>query len=66
MEFKSIIFERKEGVARVTLNRPEALNAMSPELISELGTAIAEAEEDESVKVIVIAAKGKAFSVVQT
>lgn len=62
MEFKTIIFERKDGVARITLNRPETLNAMSPELISEMTAGIAEAERDESIKVVVIAAKGRAFS----
>jgi len=62
MEFSTIIFEKKEGVARITLNRPEALNALSPELISEMGVALDDVERDETIKVIVIAARGKAFS----
>ena len=62
MEFNSIIFEKEEGAARIILNRPEALNAISSELISELGVAVDDAEKDESIKVIVIAAKGRAFS----
>ncbi|OIP25981.1 MAG: hypothetical protein COT13_04265 [Chloroflexi bacterium CG08_land_8_20_14_0_20_45_12] len=62
MKFSTIIFEKKEGVARITLNRPEALNAISPELISEIGVAADDAEKDESIKAIVIAAKGRAFS----
>ena len=61
MDFKNLIFEKKEGVARITLNRPDALNALSPELMSEIGGAVDEAEKDESIKVIVIAANGRAF-----
>ena len=61
MEFSTIILEKKDGVARITLNRPEVLNALSPKLISELGLAVDEVERDETVNVIVISAKGKAF-----
>ena len=62
MEFSTIILEKKGGVARIILNRPEALNAISPQLISEIGIAADDAEKDESIKAIVIAAKGRAFS----
>jgi len=62
MEFSTIILEKEEGVARITLNRPEALNAISLELISEIGVAVDDADKDESIKAIVIAAKGRAFS----
>ena len=62
MKFNSIVFEKKKELARIVLNRPEALNAISPELISELGVAVDDAERDERIKVIVITAKGRAFS----
>ena len=62
MEFKTIIYEKKEEVARITLNRPEVLNAISPELVSEITAAAEDADKDESVKAIVIMAKGRAFS----
>lgn len=62
MVFNTIIFEKKDGVARITLNRPDALNAISPELISEVGVAAVDADKDESIKAIVIAANGRAFS----
>lgn len=62
MKFNTIAFEKDGEVARIILNRPEALNAISPELISELGVAVDDAERDERIKAIVIAANGRAFS----
>ena len=61
MGFTTIIFEKKDGVAYLTLNRPEALNALSPTLISEMRVALDDIEGDETVRAVVIAAKGKAF-----
>lgn len=61
MEFKNISFEKNDGVARITLNRPEALNALSLELIFELGMAADNVEKDETVRVVIIGAKGRAF-----
>jgi enoyl-CoA hydratase len=61
MEFSTIIFEKKDGVARITFNRPEVLNAISMVFVSEMGTVLDDIEKDESIKVVVIGAKGKAF-----
>lgn len=61
MEFKTIIFEKSEGVARITLNRPDILNSMSPETVSEIEAACRDIEEDDAIKAVVIAAKGHAF-----
>ncbi len=62
MEYNNIIFEKKGAVARITLNRPEALNALSPELLSELRAAVEDVEGDDGISVIVLASKGRAFS----
>lgn len=63
MEFQCIIYEKNEGIATITLNRPEALNAWSKELAKEFLTAMSDAREDENVKVVVITGAGeKAFS----
>ncbi len=61
MNFKNIILEKTEVVARITLNRPEVLNAISPDLLSEMETAFADIEKDETIRAVVIAAKGRAF-----
>jgi enoyl-CoA hydratase/carnithine racemase len=62
MEFSTIILEKKEGVARITLNRPEKLNAINSQLISDLYSAIQDIERDDSVRVVVITGSGRAFS----
>ncbi len=50
------------GVATVTLNRPEAMNAFNLEMTAEFDEAIWSLERDESVRVIVLTGAGKAFS----
>lgn len=63
MEFKYIIYEKSEGVATVTLNRPEALNAFSKDIIEEIIKALEDVQNDENVRVVVLTGAGeKAFS----
>jgi len=63
MEFKFIIYEKSEGVATITLNRPEALNAFSKEVVEEILRALEDVKSDENVRVVVVTGAGeKAFS----
>jgi len=63
MEFKFIIYEKSEGVATITLNRPEALNAFSKEVVDEVLQAVEDVRNDENVRVVVLTGAGeKAFS----
>ena len=63
MEFKHIIYEKSEGIATVTLNRPEALNAFSREVVEEILQALEDVRNDENVRVVVLTGAGeKAFS----
>ena len=63
MEFKYIIYEKNEGVATITLNRPEALNAFSKDVVEEILHALEDIETDEAVRVVVLTGAGeKAFS----
>jgi len=63
MEFKYIIYEKNEAIATITLNRPEALNAFSEEVIEEVLQAVEDAKNDESIRVAVLTGAGeKAFS----
>lgn len=58
MEFKNTIYEKSEGTANITINRPQALNALNKETILEISLRIADARQDENVKVIVITGVG--------
>ncbi len=51
-----------DQIGRITLNRPQALNALSPDLLWEFENALREFESDNNVKVIVIRGNGRAFS----
>jgi len=63
MEFKYILYEKSEGIATITLNRPEALNAVSKEVINEVLQALEDVRTDENVRVVVLTGAGeKAFS----
>lgn len=63
MTFKFIIYEKAERVATITLNRPEALNVFSGEVIDEVILALEDAKNDESTRVVVLTGAGqKAFS----
>ena len=62
MSYKFITSERKGRVGVLTLNRPKQLNALSPELMQELGKALLEFDADDGVGAIVITGSEKAFA----
>jgi len=63
MEFKNTLYEKAEGVATITINRPDALNALNQETIKEIMTRVEDAEKDENIRVIIITGAGdRAFS----
>ncbi|WP_405864237.1 enoyl-CoA hydratase [Streptomyces sp. NBC_00005] len=57
-----ILYEVTDGIAAITLNRPEAANAQTMALLDELDAAWTRAAEDDEVRVIVLRANGKHFS----
>jgi len=61
MKFKNIIFEKKDGVAKITLNRPDVMNALDPKTLEEMYAACEDIENDMSVRVAVVTATGRAF-----
>jgi enoyl-CoA hydratase len=62
MDYKNILLEISEGIARITFNRPKVLNAMSYEVMSELADALKVCDRDDAVKVLVLTGAGeKAF-----
>lgn len=61
MEFSNIIYEKSEGLAKITLNRPDVLNALDPKTLEEIIAVMEDIEDDISVRVAVITATGRAF-----
>lgn len=61
VDFETIVYEVDEGVARITLNRPEKLNALTQTTIRELHDALWEADDDTSVHCVVLKGAGRAF-----
>jgi enoyl-CoA hydratase len=60
--FGTIRYEVDGPVATITLNRPEAANAQSSQLLDEVDAAFTLADEDDEVRVVVLAGEGKHFS----
>ena len=57
----TIAYTAEAGIARLVLNRPERLNAINAQMISDLREAVAAANDDPSVRVIVLSGAGRAF-----
>lgn len=61
MSYEQIIYEVQEGVAKITFNRPDKLNAWTPQMGEEIYQAMKEADADRDVRVIVLTGAGRAF-----
>ncbi len=62
MEFKNLTFERNDGIAVITLNRPAANNTLSVDLMQELEAAADELQADTETRAVVFTGAGKNFS----
>lgn len=61
MGYKEIIFEKKPPIAYITLNRPEKLNTLGPNIQSELNEAALDIWDDPNIRVFVIRGSGRCF-----
>ncbi len=61
-DFENIIYQVSDGRARITLNRPDKLNALCLELQAELSEALWEADNDRAVHCVILKGAGRAFS----
>ncbi len=62
MDDQLVTLAKEDSIGTLTLNRPEKLNAMSPQLLGEFDDALGEAGRDAEIKVLVIRGAGRAFS----
>ena len=60
--FQLIRVEKKDGVGHLQLHRPERLNALSKDMLLDIGSAMADFEQDDDVRVIVLSGAGRGFS----
>ena len=61
MDYENILFDVSDGIATITLNRPEKLNAYTTEMGEEVTHAFRSVERDEDVRVVILTGAGKAF-----
>jgi enoyl-CoA hydratase len=61
MSEPELIIEREDSIVTLTLNRPAVMNALSPQLISDLCQTMAELQRDREVRAVILTARGRAF-----
>jgi enoyl-CoA hydratase len=61
MAYEAIIYEKKDGIATLTFNRPQAMNAGNMQLYTEMGQAVADFEKDDKSRVLILTGAGRAF-----
>jgi enoyl-CoA hydratase/carnithine racemase len=61
-DYQEILYQKQRGGVLITMNRPEALNAITRTMLKELHRALDEAEADPEVRAIVLTGAGRAFS----
>ena len=61
-DYKTILYHKQRSAVLITLNRPNALNAMNQDMMDELDSALGQAESDAEIRAVVITGAGGAFS----
>ena len=61
MDYKNLILKKEGGIATITLNRPEKLNALNGELTQEIIQVCSEVGQDEEIRVVIMTGAGRAF-----
>jgi 2-(1,2-epoxy-1,2-dihydrophenyl)acetyl-CoA isomerase len=61
MEYETLILEKEDGIATITLNRPDRLNAMGGTMAEDLEQALEDANSDGGVRVLIVTGAGRAF-----
>ena len=61
MDFEEIIYEKSDGIATITLNRPQRMNAFTSRMIDEWYAALIDAHTDPDVRVVILTGAGRGF-----
>jgi 2-(1,2-epoxy-1,2-dihydrophenyl)acetyl-CoA isomerase len=62
MQFENILFDVSNGIARLTLNRPDKLNSFTDDMHAELRVALDRIQDDKTIRVLVLTGAGRGFS----
>ena len=58
-DYSDIKYEKAEGIAKITINRPERRNAFRPQTVHQMSTALNDARDDETIGVIILTGEGE-------
>jgi enoyl-CoA hydratase/carnithine racemase len=61
MSYEDLLLEKKDGIATITLNAPDKMNALTLKMIKSLPLAVDEAAEDDEVRVVIVTGAGRSF-----
>jgi enoyl-CoA hydratase len=61
MDFKNLLFKKEKNIGILSINRPDALNALSSEVLHELDQAIDIIDKDEEIHIVILTGEGRAF-----
>ena len=61
MDFEQITYEKSDGIATITLNRPERMNAFTPQMLDEWYAALLDSHTDADVRVVILTGAGRGF-----
>ncbi len=61
MTYEQITYEKSDGIATITLNRPERLNAFTPVMLEEWLDALTDAHTDDEIRVVILTGSGRGF-----
>ncbi|TLU58723.1 MAG: 1,4-dihydroxy-2-naphthoyl-CoA synthase, partial [Chlorobium sp.] len=57
-EFTDILYHKAEGIAKITINRPEVRNAFRPQTVDEMISALSDARNDQEIGVVILTGAG--------
>ena len=58
-DYADILYHKAEGIAKITMNRPEVRNAFRPQTVTEMSHALNNARDDQTIGVIILTGQGK-------
>jgi enoyl-CoA hydratase/carnithine racemase len=61
MAYEEILYQKRDAIATITINRPQVMNACTIKTYGEMGDALRDAERDDSVRVVILTGAGRGF-----